>query len=163
AYARGAWSAARDAFLEADRQTPLDLNDLDRCAIAAYLVGGEEQSIDLLAREFRLSQDRDDNRAAARAASWAAFRLLTARQPGQGQALLSLGKTADGVALLDEVMVAITAGDVSPLIAGLAYCAVISSCQDTFDLRRAMQWTVALARWCDAQPDSCPTGGSAWC
>jgi DNA-binding NarL/FixJ family response regulator len=79
----------------------------------------------------------------------------------RGQVLLMQGRTADGLALLDEVMVAVTAGEVSATVAGLAYCALISACQDTFDLRRAQEWSSALTRWCDEQPDLVPYTG--WC
>ena len=78
---------------------------------------------------------------------------------GHGQTLLELGKTDDGVALLDGVMVAVTTGEVSATVAGLAYCAVISACHDIVDVRRAQQWTTALTHWCDAQPDLVPYTG----
>jgi DNA-binding CsgD family transcriptional regulator len=72
---------------------------------------------------------------------------------GRGRALIRLGRVQEGVALLDEAMVAVIAGEVSPVLAGDAYCTVLEGCQEIFDLRRAYEWTTALARWCAAQPD----------
>jgi DNA-binding CsgD family transcriptional regulator len=71
----------------------------------------------------------------------------------QGCALLNLGRNEEGRRLVDEAMVSVTAGELSPIAAGLVYCNTISFCQDTHELRRAREWTVALSRWCDQQPE----------
>ncbi|HSE67887.1 MAG TPA: hypothetical protein VLB12_12950, partial [Gemmatimonadales bacterium] len=70
--------------------------------------------------------------------------LVTMARQGQGRSLIRMDQPSQGVSLLDEAMVAITAGDVSSSIVGDVYCSVIEGCHEIFDLRRAQEWTAAL-------------------
>lgn len=79
--------------------------------------------------------------------------LLALAAHEQGHVLIRLGRGREGLRLLDETMVAVTAGELTPIVSGIVYCGVILACQDASELRRAREWTAALSDWCDRQPD----------
>jgi ATP/maltotriose-dependent transcriptional regulator MalT len=101
-------------------------------AAAAGVVGAEAAAI---ARRFG---DRD----------LFAFAMLL-----QGQAAVFDARVTEGLHLLDEAMVAVMTEDLSPVVSGIAYCGVILTCQEVFELRRAREWTQALQHWWQQQPD----------
>jgi DNA-binding CsgD family transcriptional regulator len=215
------WADSYRLFEAADLEAPLEPEDLERLATAAYLMGREDESEAFWERAHRAFLERGDGEGAARSACWLAvgLQLRGAIAPasgwfaraqhildegqiecvvrgfllipsaiqrvvqgdpaggdalfsqaaeiarrygnrdlackaaqGRGRALIRLGRVPEGVALLDEAMVAVIAGDVSPILAGDAYCTVLEGCQEIFDLRRAYEWTTSLARWCATQP-----------
>jgi DNA-binding CsgD family transcriptional regulator/tetratricopeptide (TPR) repeat protein len=227
-YAEQVWAAAYDALAAADHEQRVEIDDLERLAIAAHLAGRDVDSDAAWTRAFALSTAHGDPERAARCAFWLAFRLLNAghvprangwvrraqrvldggghdgvergylrylaglraifnndvgvafdgfteafkigerfRDPNlltlarhrQGRALIFLDRITEGVAMLDEAMVAIIAGEVSPIVVGDTYCSAIEACQQILDVRRAQAWTEALARWCARQPDLVPFRG----
>lgn len=74
-----------------------------------------------------------------------------ARQFG-GRALMRQGQVAAGLRALDEAMLAVTSGELSPLMTGLVYCSVIATCQQVFAWEHAREWTARLAAWCANEP-----------
>lgn len=71
----------------------------------------------------------------------------------QGIALIRLGRLDEGFRLLDEAMLAALGGELSPVVTGIVYCAAIAGCEEAYELRRAHEWTAALAGWWEDQPD----------
>jgi len=221
-FAGKAWRQAGDLLTEADRQVPLEAEDLEQLAAAWYLSGGDEESVEAWSRAHHEYLRRGETARAARCAYWLGFGLLLRNEPargsgwlaraqrlldegnldcvergyllvpqalqlmgqgdiraandtfmraadvgvrfgdlelivqarlGIGQAMIKLGDVGGGLAMLDEVMVAATAGEVSVITVGIVYCATILECRAVFDLRRAGEWTDALNHWCRSQPD----------
>ncbi|WP_112236561.1 helix-turn-helix transcriptional regulator [Kribbella monticola] len=77
----------------------------------------------------------------------------------QGRTMMYAGQVPEGLALLDEAMVAVAAGELSPIFAGNVYCAMIEACQEVLDFGRASAWTTGLTRWCDSQHGLVPFTG----
>lgn len=222
AFGRQAWREAHEALTVADRSAPLGPADLELLATSAYMLGWEQEYMEVLERAYRAYLDSEEPLAAVRCAQWIAVKLAVRGELGQaggwlgraerlleregtdrvergyllipriieqeaegeleraaataaeaaaigerfgdpdlfsvaahaeGSALISLGRFREGLALLDLAMVAVLAGEVSPVSSGIVYCGAILACEEAHELRRAREWTTALTRWCEGQPD----------
>ena len=222
AYQRRAWADAYESLCLADQTTPLEIGDLERLAISAYLIGRDDEHLSALERAHHVYLDAGEVARAVRCAFWLGLNLLFRAEMGQatgwfararrllegseldcveqgylllpdaeqhlqignfqlaqsaaakateigerfrdldlvacarhvqGRTLMLQRQMQKGLALLDEAMVAVTAGELSPIMTGLIYCSVIDACQQMYALDRAREWTSALSRWCDEQPE----------
>lgn len=222
AFERHAWAAAFNELTAVGLHSPLEVDDMERLAICAHLLGRIDESVATWESAHQACSQRGDPTRAARCAFWLAFvllnhgeltrgsgwilraqRLLSEAQidcvehgylrycaslrlalggdvvgaaagfaeaatigdrfetielmalarVGQGRCLIGSGHPASGMELLDEAMAAVTTSEVSPTAIGDMYCTVIEGCQEVFDVRRAQEWTEALSRWCDSQPE----------
>ncbi len=66
-----------------------------------------------------------------------------------GIGLQASGECRAGLALQDEAAAAVLSDELSPLVGGIVYCGVISSCCNCGDWQRAEQWTESFTRWCE--------------
>ena len=89
--------------------------------------------------------------------------LVTMARMGQGHTLVRQGRAEEGFRLVDETMVAVTTGELSPIVAGIVYCNTIKFCQDAHDVRRAREWTLPSPSGVTASPTWSLTPASAWC
>ena len=228
AMARRSWSDAFRHFSAADAAIPLEPDDLEQLALAAYLTGHGDASTQAWTRAHHEALRHNDPRRSARNAfllgadlmfrgelapamgwfaragrvlegcdecaeqgwllTWNSYGqmwggdpagaepafarsvavgrrfgdpdLVTMARLGEGMCRMMQGDEASGMTLFDEVMTGVISGEVSPIHAGITYCTVIGACSEIFDLRRAKEWTAALTRWCDAQPDLVPFRGN---
>jgi ATP/maltotriose-dependent transcriptional regulator MalT len=85
--------------------------------------------------------------------------VLSSAQYLRGRVLIRLGNCREGLAALDEVMVAATNGELHLLTLGHTYCGLLEACWEVLDVGRAREWTGALTRWCDGEPDLVPYRG----
>jgi DNA-binding CsgD family transcriptional regulator len=227
-YGQRAWADAYQAFSFADQEKLLEAEDLELLAMAAYLVGRDDEYLRTLERAYNAHNNAGQCARAVRCAFWLGFRLLMRSEMGraagwlgraqrllerdarecaergylllpvveqhlasgdfetayaaaadaaaigercgdpdliacarhqQGRIRLQQGQVEAGLGFLDETMVAVTARELSPLVTGLMYCSVIAACQQVYALDRTAEWTAALTRWCEGQPDMVPFSG----
>ena len=71
----------------------------------------------------------------------------------QARALLRLGRGKEGLRLVDEALAAAAANDLSPIVTGIVYCNTIAFCRAIYDVRHVREWTRALTKWCERQPE----------
>ena len=115
----------------------------------------------LLPGTERLLRDGDAAEARSRAARATALGerfgdadLVATARHVEGRALIEQRQIAGGLELLDETMLAVVSGELSPMTTALMYCSVLEVCKKVYALGRAREWTFAFARWCDRQSES---------
>jgi DNA-binding CsgD family transcriptional regulator len=60
------------------------------------------------------------------------------------------------MALLDEAMTSVVAGELGTFFTGVVYCAVIAACLEVSDVGRLGEWNEAASQWCEALPPDAP-------
>jgi DNA-binding NarL/FixJ family response regulator len=74
----------------------------------------------------------------------------------QGLALIDAGRVAEGMALLDEAMTSVVAGELGTFYTGVVYCNVIAACLEVSDVGRLGEWNEAARQWCESLPSDAP-------
>ena len=143
----GGWLSRTASLVGTDLECPAAGYLLIPALLHALDDGDPAEARDLAARAGDIAARFDDP-------DLGAFSTL-----GHGQSLLALGDVEAGTAKFDEVMLAISTGEVGPVATGIVYCAVILECMQIFDLARATEWTGALDDWCAAEPELVPFRG----
>jgi ATP/maltotriose-dependent transcriptional regulator MalT len=69
-----------------------------------------------------------------------------------GRVLIDAGEPTAGLGHLDEAMLFVVEGRLSPYSTGKVYCSLISACEELGDLCRAAEWTDATATWAAQHP-----------
>jgi DNA-binding NarL/FixJ family response regulator len=136
------WFARAQRLLERERRDCVERGYVLIAALLEHVFGGDHEAAHAVAVEITEIGERFGDQD-----------LVAMGLMEQGHALVRRGRTREGLRLVDETMVAVTTGELSPIVAGIVYCNTIAFCQGVYELRRAQEWTATLTRWCDEQPD----------
>jgi ATP/maltotriose-dependent transcriptional regulator MalT len=120
------------------------------CAMEGYLL------LPLATRKLLSNELEEAERLATRAISIAqSFRdrsLEALSQCMLGRVLLRKGEVERGIAALDMSVLTASSEMAAPIIAGFVLCSAIANASRVYALERTREWTTALTRFCDAQP-----------
>lgn len=139
--ARG-WFARARRLLERERRDCVERGYVLIAALLEHVFGGDHEAARATGAEIAETGERFGDQD-----------LVAMGLMEEGHALVRQARTEDGLRLVDETMVAVTTGELSPIVAGIVYCNTIAFCQGVYELGRAREWTAALTRWCEQQPD----------
>ncbi len=135
------WAVRCDAL--ADAMEPDGIGAAYRLALASHRAAAMERdegsALDLASRGVAVARRCDEPDALAL--------LLNT----EGRVLLRSGRLSEGWARLDECLVQVASGDLSPVAAGTVYCSLIEACEEVGEVARVREWTEALTRWCSRQ------------
>ena len=76
----------------------------------------------------------------------------------KGRVLVLMGEIDQGMALIDEAMVAAVGGELDATTTGISYCNMLSACEQISDYQRAGEWSDAASAWCEQYSDSAYPG-----
>lgn len=97
-YAARAWTEAYDGFRRAAEEAPLGADDLERLAVAAFLIGRDDDAEAGLTAAYRSHLDGGDARRAVRCQYWLGITLITRGEPGRGSGWLArAGRLLEGL------------------------------------------------------------------
>lgn len=76
----------------------------------------------------------------------------------KGRFLVTMGHVTQGMALVDESMVAAVSGEMNADATGRNYCNMLAVCDAVSDYQRAGEWSDAAEEWCRQHSDSAYPG-----
>jgi hypothetical protein len=86
------WTEIYVQLLKADQEKALEPKELEQFALAAYLIGRDDESFQILERAHQGYLDREMTEKAIRCAFWLGLMLVNARERSRGGGWFARGK-----------------------------------------------------------------------